>query len=64
MKWIVDAESIDDLVLGNYSVDMPLTECEDCKHWETPYGMCDAWEGLLHVTEKNGYCYKAKRREE
>lgn len=34
MKWIVEAESIDDIVLGRYSIlDKPLTECRDCEHY-------------------------------
>lgn len=52
MKWIVDAESIDDLVLGNYAVqDMPLTECKDCKYFldsSERYGIVDT---RLHFYE-------------
>ena len=36
MKWIIEAESIDDIVLGNYSInDTPLVECKECKHKPT-----------------------------
>lgn len=56
MKWIVEAESIDDIVLGKYVVRMdPLTECKDCQY----YG-----HGCAMLFPKDGYCYDGKRRKD
>lgn len=64
MKWIVEAESIDDIVLGRYVINLdPLIECEDCEYYHPYY--CEAWSKFGTIqTRENGYCYKAKRREE
>ena len=64
MKWIVEAESIDDIVLGRYAIcDTPLIECEDCEYYHPYY--CEIWSKFGTIqTRENGYCYKAKRREE
>lgn len=71
MKWIVDAESIDDLVLGNYSVqDMPLTECKDCKYYLDSSYECGIINTRLHfyTTDKrwtgDSFCSWAERRED
>lgn len=68
MKWIVEAESIDDIVLGNYSInDMPLTECKDCIYWDTTWTndfspdhhYCPMVDG---VRKKDWFCADAERR--
>ena len=65
MKWIVDAESIDDLVLGNYSVqDMPLTECKDCKHRDAETFFCEGRGWPMQLVPDDGFCDKGERREE
>ena len=73
MKWIVEAESIDDIVLGNYSInDTPLTECKDCKYahltvsGECKY--CDAWTDddgypLELYADGDFFCGLAKRKD-
>ena len=64
MKWIVEAESIDDIVLGRYAIcDTPLTECKDCEYYHPYY--CEIWSKFGTIqTRENGYCYMAERREE
>lgn len=64
MKWIVEAESIDDIVLGRYAIcDTPLIECGDCEYYHPYY--CEIWSKFGTIqTRENGYCYKAERREE
>ena len=47
MKWIVEAESIDDVVHGQYVINGTLTECRDCEHYadsrvpQEQMGVCD-----------------------
>ena len=74
MKWIVEAESIDDVVLGNYAIcDTPLIECKDCKHYKThiscigdEYSGGDYWinDGNESPCEPTDFCSYAERREE
>lgn len=67
MKWIVEAKSIDDIVLGRYVIYLdPLTECKDCKFCASinPYngiGFCDLT--CRHLDGGDGFCSEAKRRE-
>lgn len=64
MKWIVEAESIDDIVLGRYAInDTPLIECNSCEYYHPYY--CEKWSKFGTIqTEESGYCYMAKRNEE
>lgn len=62
MKWIVEAESIDDVVLGNYAIcDTPLTECKDCKHFQIDFlfdlGFCDG-----RRRNNDDFCSRSERR--
>ena len=68
MEWIVEAESIGDLLNGRYTVaTKPVIRCKDCKHSEHWYGdksRCFLWhEEGIDVFE-NGFCNYAERREE
>lgn len=64
MKWIVEAESIDDIVLGRYAICCtPLTECKDCKFYTSMIpgiGICDL--ACRHLGD-DGFCSEAERRE-
>lgn len=61
MKWIVEAESIDDIVLGLYTISCdPLTECKDCK-WADEYNHCAK---VTWWNSEDDFCSKAERREE
>ena len=65
MKWIVEAESIDDIVLGNYSInDTPLTECKDCKyhHYERNIPYC-ANIDYGYGWKDSDFCSKAERKD-
>lgn len=67
MKWIVEAETIDDIVLGRYAIDLdPLTECKDCKFYTSMIpcdgiGICSL--ACRHLGD-DGFCSEAERREE
>ena len=77
MEWIVEAEDLDDLMHGRYSLSTkPLVRCWDCKFWQ------DQEEGVVEVPicarpqnkfEKHpmvmiigadGFCSFGKRRED
>lgn len=65
MKWIVEAETIDDIVLGRYAIDLdPLTECKDCRHWKNDH-LCESLSrhGSFE-TKPNFFCGYGERREE
>lgn len=63
MKWIIEAESIDDIVLGRYSIlDKPLTECKDCKWFNASISQCG--RQICGVFFENDFCSYAERREE
>lgn len=72
MKWIIEAESIDDIVLGRYAVRLdPLTECRDCRKHNVNAGYkedcCPMYEyrGISYGHEHDfQYCSFAERREE
>lgn len=75
MEWIVEAETLSDLIdHGRYSIaSQPLIRCKDCKHFELdkPYviqgvpvlghEVCNAW-GDGCKTDENGWCFLAERR--
>lgn len=66
MRWIVEAETLEDMLNDNYSFGKELIQCKDCKWWDTDYGKygrCNG-HGNYITTSKEGYCYRAKRREE
>lgn len=65
MKWIVEAESIDDIVLGRYVIDLdPLKECKDCRHWKNGH-LCESLSRYgTFETKADFYCGYARRREE
>ena len=65
MKWIVEAESIDDIVLGRYVIDLdPLTECKYCRHWKNEH-LCESLSRYgSFETKPNFFCGYAKRTEE
>lgn len=59
MKWIVEAESIDDIVLGRYTICLdPLTECKDCK-WKQG-AECVRFADVRPWP--NDFCSRAERR--
>lgn len=63
MKWIVEAESIDDIVLGRYTICLdPLTECKDCKWYNEEIEQCNAQ--ICASMRCEDFCSKGKRREE
>lgn len=46
-----------------------VIRCKDCKHWNAlipsaEHGFCDAWREVFMTTEREGFCYKAERKEE
>lgn len=66
MKWIVEAESIDDVVLGRYAIcDTPLIECKDCKHYKAYYYTgclaCHLLEGRTVRRDLDDFCSRAER---
>ena len=68
MEWIVEAESIGDLLNGRYTVaTKPVIRCKDCKyceHWYADKGRCFLWhESGIDVFE-DGFCNYAGRRKE
>lgn len=68
MKWIVEAETFEDMLNDNYSIAVSLIECKDCKYrGETEDGeynpediVCAYWmsDGL----SETDYCSYAERR--
>lgn len=64
MKWIVEAESIDDIVLGRYTIsDTPLIECKNCKYNATSK-KCLNPDSFFLVPADDDFCSRAERREE
>lgn len=63
MRWIVEAKSIDDIILGRYSIDLdPLTECKDCKWHNGEINQCNAQ--ICASMGGEDFCSKGKRLEE
>ena len=72
MEWIVEAESIGDLLNGRYTVaTKPVIRCKECKYWREyryvngkpkylPY--CDFND--IYFFREDDFCSKAERREE
>lgn len=61
-KYIVEAESIEDLLDGYHSVPSELVLCKDCKHFIEhgfPWGMCEV-RGCTALPDF--YCAWAERR--
>jgi hypothetical protein len=63
MKWIVEAESIDDIVLGRYAINGTLTECRDCEH-NVPHGQICVCELDGGRRNQDSFCSYVERREE
>lgn len=71
MKWIVEAETLSDLIdHGRYSIaSQPLIRCKDCKHYQfadnrafgMPVKMCE-WFGFEDVDDDD-FCSRAERKE-
>ena len=63
MKWIVEAESIEDIVLGPYTIRLdPLTEYKDCKWYNEEIEQCNAQICASMCGED--FCSKGERQEE
>ncbi len=63
MKWIVEAKSIDDIVLGRCIIlDKPLTECKNCKWHNGEIDQCNAQ--ICASMCDDDFCSRAERREE
>lgn len=64
-EYIVEAETLNELIDGSYVVGNELIRCKDCKYNSNPpeYGnaVCDTFYGM---TDQNGFCHMAERREE
>ena len=61
MKWIVEAETLEDMLNDNYSIAVLLTECKDCKHRPD-----EAWFGCPMASsgkwQLDGFCSFAERK--
>lgn len=67
MKWIVEAESIDDIVLGRYVIYLdPMIERKDCKFCTSinPYNGIRFCDLTCRYLSDDGFCSEAKRRED
>ena len=63
MKWIIEAESIDDIVLGRYTICLdPLTECKDCKWHNGAINQCNAQ--ICASMGGEDFCSRSERRGE
>lgn len=66
MEWIVEAETLSDLIdHGRYSVSsQPLIRCKDCKHRDPEDEKCDCGHGILWQLPRDDdwYCADAERR--
>ena len=69
-EWIVEAETLEDLENGFYTIGNsgePIVRCNDCKyvteHYDTdgnvPYWTCSEWDS---GTDYDGYCHYGERR--
>lgn len=59
MKWIVEAETLEDMLNDNYNIVTLLTRCKDCKY----YGYHECFHGRgLTVAFDNTFCSYAERR--
>jgi hypothetical protein len=68
MEWIVEAESIGDLLNGRYTVaTKPVIRCKDCRYntglseFIKDYYCCDYHE---HIVSADDFCSYAERWEE
>lgn len=66
MKWIVEAETLEDMLNDNYSPARQLIECKDCKHYKTMFCAIDTWteDVTIYKARPDDFCSYAERREE
>lgn len=61
--FIVGAETLEDLITGHFVIGDEVVRCKDCKYYRLHF--CKAWDDIFYVDVKeNGYCYKAKRKDD
>ena len=61
MKWIVEAETLEDMLNDNYNIAVLLTECKNCTHRNGDYchRFHDGYSAFIHHDD---YCSYAERR--
>ena len=67
MKWIVEAETREDLVDGHWFGGEELVRCRECKYWKTYQGIkgvkfCTYVVGAEFVREPEDYCSRGDRK--
>ena len=75
MEWIVEAETIEDLVDGPMMISKKIVRCKDCRYWkdqaegvvEVPVCEYDCRNGKIGIAQIMGaedYCSHGERRED
>ena len=65
MEWIVEAETLSDLIdHGRYSVSsQPLIRCKDCQHWGIHKRLDIPWCREMHIDRgAEDFCSYGERR--
>ena len=67
MEWIVEAETIEDLVDGPMMISKKIVRCKDCRHWrdDNPrvngYHCCYRMHNIFPMKESD-FCSRGERR--
>lgn len=72
MEWIVEAETIEDIVDGQMVICEEIVRCKDCRYgyqfYDVQNGITDNWvecrnaNGLNRDVPEDGYCYYGERK--
>ena len=64
MRWIVEAESLEDMLNDNYSFGRELIQCKNCRYWENKH-LCKAHSIYgTYDTKGSDFCSRAEKRED
>ena len=70
MEWIVETETIEDLVDGPMLISKKLVRCKDCRYYGNPFGLgagadSERWcflLGLVGAFDNDDFCSHGERR--
>lgn len=63
MEWIVEAETIEDLVDGPMMISKKIVRCKDCRYYKENERWCRRL-GLVGAFGNDDYCSHGERRNE
>lgn len=63
MEWIVEAETIEDLVDGQMVICEEIVRCKDCRYYKESERWCRRL-GLVGAFAKDGFCSRGERNTE